>query len=102
MIGTQSRSAESLMRAGYEGTEEFYATDHYFSWRDDGWYTWDDKKAMATARKARDARARELAKAGYKTRRSTTKGLMSFGGIGSGRAHIELWTPIYCVSFRKA
>lgn len=47
-------------------------------------------------RKRRDAWAKEMKAKGYKVRRSSNGlQLMSYGGIGSGKAHCEHWVKSY-------
>ena len=61
-----------------------------FEFTADGWYAFDRKDATAKARKARDDAARELKSEGYEVRKfSLPNQLVSMGGIGSGRPHIE-------------
>ncbi|MHC4302539.1 MAG: hypothetical protein ACYS7Y_35210 [Planctomycetota bacterium] len=71
-----------------------------FKWTNDdscggmGWYEYD-KSAEKTARKDRDDFARKQRKLGKTVKCSTNRSLRSFGGIGSGRPHIELIVPIF-------
>ena len=47
-------------------------------------------------RKRRDAWAKEMKAKGYKVRKSSHGlQLMSYGGIGSGKAHCEHWVKAY-------
>jgi hypothetical protein len=62
-----------------------------------GWYEYDGKPAEKAARKERDDYARAARKRGATVKCSTNRSLRSFGGIGSGRPHIELVVPIYRV-----
>lgn len=72
--------------------EKFSAADG-FVWSGD-WYAMSETNAQALAR--RNARAVELKRAGYRVRKSTSAGqLLSFGGIGSGRPHIEVVVNVY-------
>jgi len=67
-----------------------------FNWTSDGWYDFDHTSAHKAARAARDTEARRLRKAGHKVRCWTTSGqLVSQGGIGSGKPHIELIVSVY-------
>ena len=70
---------------------------HYgFAWTTDGWYTFDHTAAHKAAKADRDSEARRLRKAGHKVRCSVAKNnLMSQGGIGSGKPHIELSVDVY-------
>ena len=73
--------------------------DGDFRWTED-WYTYDGKTADAAARRSRDAFAKELKARGDRPRKfSLGDQLISRGGIGSGRPHIELWTKCYGVNW---
>lgn len=79
-------------------SERFSPLDYGFSWTNDGWYAFDSKQAHAAAKAARDAAFRQLKAEGKDVRRSTDpKQLVSRGGIGSGRPHIELVINVYCL-----
>jgi len=71
-----------------------------FRWTDNdscggmGWYEYD-RSSEKTARRDRDAFAKKERKNGKTVKCNTTRSLRSFGGIGSGRPHIELVVPIY-------
>lgn len=75
---------------------------HYgFRWTDDGWYEFDELDAKNRAWKARAEFVKELRKDGFTTiLKSSTKQLISRGGIGSGRPHIELLVRVYCIDYR--
>ena len=78
----------------------FDPTRNGFRWTNDSdgnpdWYEYDGKPAEKAARRARDGFARQERKAGKIVRCSTNRSLRSFGGIRSGRPHIELIVPIY-------
>jgi hypothetical protein len=78
----------------------FDPTVTWFKWTNDSngdpdWYEYDDKRAECATRRARDEFARVQRKAGKTVKCSTTRSLRSFGGIGSGRPHIELIVPMY-------
>lgn len=76
--------------------ESYNPIDYGFEWTNDGWYKFDRKAAIKAARAARDARARELKKAGIPFKKFTDGNcLISRGGIGSGRPHIEEVVPVY-------
>ena len=71
-------------------------TSFQFFWTDDGWYTFDRQAAHKAAIAERRRRAKELKAQGYKVRLSTLSDqLISKGGIGSGRPHIELVVNCY-------
>ena len=81
---------------------KFNPVDFGFRWVADGtemgWYQFDYKSACESAKKARDAYAKDMKKKGYTVKkRSSKNNLISKGGIGSGRPHIELLVPIYRV-----
>ena len=60
------------------------------------WYDFDSKAAHAAARKARNDEAKRLRKLGHKVLCHTNgKQLMSRGGIGSGKPHIEVIVSVY-------
>jgi hypothetical protein len=67
-----------------------------FRWTDDDWYEYDGKEAEKRALRARNAEAKRLEKAGHKVRKfSLGSQLVSRGGIGSGKPHIEILTRAY-------
>lgn len=75
--------------------KHFSPTDYGFRWTED-WYEYDGKPAEQAARRARDQEAKEMKKAGHGIKKySLGKQLVSKGGIGSGRPHIELSVPVY-------
>lgn len=75
--------------------------DYTFKWTQDNWYTFDEpvgkKQALADRRKDK----KQLEAQGYKTRQFSLKSLMSKGGIGSGKPHIEVWTTAYYLEYWK-
>ena len=75
--------------------EKFNPIDFGFTWTAD-WYDWDSANGHELAKKARDERARELRRQGFKVKKSThAKQLISRGGIGSGHPHVEFWVNVY-------
>jgi hypothetical protein len=73
--------------------------DYGFSWTNDDWYEWDSDAAHKAARQARDAQARDLKSEGFTVRKfSIPSQLISRGGIGSGRAHVEFVVSIYGIN----
>ena len=65
------------------------------------WYEFDSKAAHKAALKARNAKARELRKAGRTvTCFSMPSQLVSVGGIGSGNPHIEQIVTCYGLNYR--
>jgi hypothetical protein len=85
----------------------FSPLDNGFRWTglDSGdlskiWYEYDGKPAEKAALQARNAFAKKLEKEGFRVRKiSLGKQLVSRGGIGSGRPHIELVVPVYMVDW---
>ena len=66
-----------------------------FEWTED-WYTFDSAAAHKQARKARDARVRELRAQGRTVRCFSMSGqLVTRGGIGSGHPQIEQIVSVY-------
>ena len=79
----------------------FNPVNYTFKWTDDGWYNWDYDKAHKLALAARNKRAGELRKEGYKVGVSTLKKQrISQGGIGSGKPHIDLVVNVYVLTVR--
>jgi hypothetical protein len=73
----------------------FLPLDYGFRWTED-WYEYDGKPAEQAALKARNAEFKRLKAEGHAVRKfSLGKQLVSRGGIGSGRPHIELVVPCY-------
>lgn len=72
-----------------------------FRFTDDGWYEFDSAAAHKAAKAARDEFAKEQKAAGRAIRKFTLPHqLISRGGIGSGKPHIELVVTCYgCNSF---
>jgi hypothetical protein len=78
----------------------FSGTDYGFKWTADGWYTYDGKIAEKTALIERNALAKELKSKGMNpVKFSLPMQLVSRGGIGSGKPHIELYTRSYGVNW---
>ena len=76
-------------------TQEFFDS-HKFEWTDDNWYRLIPMDAI----KERARRIKQLRKQGYKPQRSSLGlQLLSKGGIGSGKPHIEYWTRTYMISY---
>jgi hypothetical protein len=70
--------------------QTFNPIDYGFAWTDDGWYNWDAKLGRKLAMQARDAAAKRAKREGRTvTKFSMPNQLISRGGIGSGRPHIE-------------
>lgn len=70
-----------------------------FEWTND-WYSFDDAAAHQAAKAARDAMAKELRAAGHKVSRfQMNNQLVSRGGCGSGRPHIELIVTAYGINY---
>jgi hypothetical protein len=65
------------------------------------WYEYDGKQAEKAAMQARNEFAKEMKRQGYTVRKSSLgKQLVSRGGIGSGKPHIELVIPVYVVDWQ--
>jgi hypothetical protein len=74
----------------------FNPIDYGFEWTADGWYKWDSKAAHAAALRERNAEAKRYAAQGRTIRKwSNRNQLISRGGIGSGRPHIEEVVTVY-------
>jgi hypothetical protein len=68
----------------------FNPIDYGFEFTSDGWYTFDRTAATKAARRERDQQAKLYRAAGRTVRVwSEPNQLISRGGIGSGRPHIE-------------
>jgi len=77
----------------------FCGSDFGFRWTDD-WYEYDGLPAEKAARQARDKFAKDLKTHGERPRKGTLgTQLISKGGIGSGRPHIEFHTKCYYVNW---
>jgi len=83
------------------GQKVFCGDDFGFRWTEDGkWYEYDGPPAEKAARQARDKFAKELKARGEKPHRGTLgTQLVSKGGIGSGKSHIEFYTKCYYVNW---
>jgi len=74
----------------------FNPVDFGFEWTTDGWYTFDATTAQKAARRARDVEAKRLRAEGRTVYPFSLAGqLISRGGIGSGRPHIEVVVNCY-------
>jgi hypothetical protein len=93
MLYVENKTTGDVVR----GDQSFLPTDYDFEWIEGGnWYKWDYKRGHLLAKQARDARAKELTRAGYKVKKSTSRNnLISKGGAGSGRAHLEFVVTAY-------
>ena len=79
--------------------QHFNPVDYGFQWTDD-WYEWDRDAGHAAARAARAARAKELKARGIRPRlTSIPNQLVSRGGIGSGRPHVEFVATCYILCY---
>jgi len=82
------------------GQESFNPVDYCFAWTADGWYSWDRPAAIKAAKQARTARVKELKARGITPRPFTLSSqLISRGGIGSGRPHVEFVTSVYYLNY---
>ena len=76
--------------------QTFNPVRYGFSWTDDGWYDWDSKAGHKAALQARNAEVKRLRAEGRRVRCFTLRNqLISLGGIGSGRPHIEEIVTVY-------
>lgn len=82
----------------------YLGVDYGWEWIDGGrWYKWDYTAGNKAAKVARDAEAKRLKAEGYTVRKSSQTGnLISRGGIGSGKAHIEVYCSSYTLDAWKA
>jgi hypothetical protein len=79
----------------------FNPINYNFRWTEDGWYEWDAKAARKDALKARNTLAKQLRAEGKTVSVFTLKDqLVSKGGIGSGRPHIEEFVNSYGLNAR--
>jgi hypothetical protein len=87
------------MQAGIQqsGQTTFNPIHFGFHWTDDGsWYEWDRDAAHKAAQRERNLAAKCLRQAGRKVRCfNTPNQLMSKGGIGSGKTHVEFVVTVY-------
>lgn len=88
-------------------TTTFNPIDFGFNWtepetdnpRDLGWYEFDQTQAAKDALKARNAEVKRLRKLGHRvTVSSLGKQLISRGGVGSNRPHVEFVVPVYALT----
>ena len=69
--------------------------DYKFQWTED-WYEWDRAAAVKMALQARNAKAKQLRQEGMTVRVFTLKDqLISRGGIGSGKPHLDFCVSVY-------
>ena len=82
--------------------KSFNPVDFAFDWTPDGWYTFDRKAGRAAATKARNAEAKRLEQDGWTVKKwSLPSQLISRGGIGSGRPHIEEVVTVFYLNAWK-
>lgn len=78
----------------------FSGVDYGFRWTDDDWYEYDGKVAEQAALRARNAFAKKLKDQGHSpVKFSLGSQLVSRGGIGSGKPHVDVWTKAYGVNW---
>ena len=84
----------------------FNPVNYTFQWTGEGehgWYEWDYDEAHKQAKAARLAERKRLKEKGYKVKFGTHRNsLMSMGGIGSGRPHIQLVVTVYYLTATKS
>lgn len=83
--------------------ESYNPVDYWFTWPENGpdadWYEWDYRAGHAEAKRVRNERAKELRAAGYRVKCCTEPNqLISRGGIGTGKPHIELIVTCYMLN----
>lgn len=87
--------------------ESFDPTQYNFEWTFTGcsifdWYTWDRVAGVKAAKAARAERVKALRGQGYQVKCWTLRHqVISHGGIGTGRPHIELLTTVYMLDATK-
>lgn len=75
--------------------QTYCGADYEWKWTDD-WYKWDRTAGNRAALKARNADVERLVSYGYTVRKfSLGDQLISRGGIGSDKPHIEVWAKVY-------
>lgn len=84
--------------------QTFNPINYGFRWTDDGtefgWYEFDQEAAIKTARKERDALAKELKAEGRTVRKfSMGKQRITRGGIGSGHPEVDFIVPVFGVNY---
>lgn len=85
--------------------QSFNPVDYNFTWTDPqpgelyGWYEWDSAAAHKAALSARNAAKRKLTALGYQPQCSSSHSLVSRGGIGSGRPHVEFEVTVYRITY---
>ena len=78
----------------------FNPIDFGFAWTTD-WYEWDRKAAHSAAMKARNTEAKRLRDLGKLVVKFTMRDqLISRGGIGSGKPHVQEVVTIYGINVR--
>ena len=82
--------------------KSFSPIDTAFRFTPDGWYEFDGKAGKAAALKARAQEAKEFRAQGYTVKLWTMPNqLLSLGGIGTGKPHIETVVNIYFLDAKK-
>lgn len=77
----------------------FNPIDYTFKWTED-WYEWDREAAHKAAIGARNAEAKRLNALGFGVqKRSLQNQLMSMGGIGSDKPHVNLIVNCYMINY---
>ena len=86
--------------------QSYLGISYGFEWTQDAqgeWYAWDYEAGNKAAQEARDAEAKKLKAAGWTVKKSSDRNqLISRGGIGSGKPHIELHCNAYILTAWKA
>jgi hypothetical protein len=92
------QACNGITLTGANMQKTFNPVNFCFAWTDDNWYTWDRQEAHNQARQARDAEAKRLKAQGKRVSKfSMPNQLISRGGIGSGKPHIQLVATCYGV-----
>lgn len=98
IMATERRFTDSIQKT-------FCPTDYGFRWTEDlngRWYEYKGKEAEKAALRARNRVAKQLRAEGWTVKKwSMGRQLVSKGGIGSGRPHIELVVPVYALNAWK-
>ncbi len=75
--------------------KSFNPIDFCFTWTND-WYEWDSKEAHKQAQQKRNEEAKRFKQQGKRTKKSTLRNqLVSRGGIGSGKPHVQEYVTVY-------
>ena len=70
-----------------------------FRWTDDNWYSWNQSAGQLEARRARDAKATILRKAGHQVRKFSLRNqVISRGGVGSGHSHVTFVVTVFGIN----